>query len=179
MWYAYVYLQIHLYMWVQIFDLILDSSFGLLAGIQSVGKMKTTNIYIAKARGESIPVVALSGLLAQWKGRAIEFLTWCSIVQSVKPCKFGESKWNPCWLSMLTSSSGTNHVLNEHEDVDQYSLFAIPSEIMLYQSHPESLVNQSEIPIELSCERSHLALIMSLTSMMILTNMDHLQYHPR
>ena len=29
---------------------------------------------------------------------------------------------------MLTSSFGTNHVLNEHEDVDQYGPFAIPSE---------------------------------------------------
>ena len=32
--------------------------------------------------------------------------------------KIGESKWNPCWLIMLTSSSGTNHVLNKHEDFD-------------------------------------------------------------
>ena len=31
---------------------------------------------------------------------------------------------------MLTSSSGTNHVPNEHEDVDQYGSFAILSEIM-------------------------------------------------
>ena len=52
---------------------------------------------------------------------------------------------------MLMSSTGTNYVLNEHEDVDQYSLLAIPSEIMLYQSHHESLVNQNEILIELSC----------------------------
>ena len=34
--------------------------------------------------------------------------------------KFGESNWNPCWLIMLTSASGTNYVINEHEDVDQY-----------------------------------------------------------
>ena len=52
---------------------------------------------------------------------------------------------------MLTSSSGTNYVLNEHEDVDQYGSFAIPSEIIPYQSYPESLVNQNEIIIELSC----------------------------
>ena len=65
-------------------------------------------------------------------------------------CKFGESKWNPCWLIILTSSTGTNYVPNEHEDVDQYVLFAIPYEIMLYQSHPESLVNQNGILIELS-----------------------------
>ena len=52
---------------------------------------------------------------------------------------------------MLTSSSGTNHVPNEHEDVNQYGSFAIPSEIMQYQSYPKSLVDQSEIIIELSC----------------------------
>ena len=52
---------------------------------------------------------------------------------------------------MLTSASGTKYALNEHEDVDQYGSFAIPSEIMLYQIHPESLVNQNEILIDSSC----------------------------
>ena len=52
---------------------------------------------------------------------------------------------------MLTSSSGTNYVPNEHDDIDQYGLFTIPSELVLYQSHPESLVNQNEILIELLC----------------------------
>ena len=66
--------------------------------------------------------------------------------------KFGESKWNPYWVNLLTSSSGTNYVPNEPEGVDQYGSFAIPSELMLYQSHPESLVNQNEILIELSCQ---------------------------
>ena len=65
--------------------------------------------------------------------------------------KSGESKWNPYWVIVLTSSSGTNHVPNEHEGVDQYGSFALPSHLMLYQSHPESLVNQNEILIELSC----------------------------
>ena len=51
---------------------------------------------------------------------------------------------------MLTSSSGTN-VPNEQEDIDQYGSFSIPSELGLYQSHPESLVNQNEIPVELLC----------------------------
>ena len=63
--------------------------------------------------------------------------------------KFSESKWNPCWLIVLSSSTGTNYVSNEHEDVNQYGLFAMQSEMMLYQSHPESLVNQNEILIEL------------------------------
>ena len=52
---------------------------------------------------------------------------------------------------MLTRSSGTNYVLNKHEDVDQYGLFAVPSELMLYQSHPDSLLNQNEILIDSSC----------------------------
>ena len=52
---------------------------------------------------------------------------------------------------MLTSSSGTNYALNEHEDLEQDDSIAIPSEIMLYQSNPESLVNQNEILIELLC----------------------------
>ena len=52
--------------------------------------------------------------------------------------KFGESKWYPY---------GTNNVPNEHEDVDQYGSFSIPSELVLYQSHPESLVNENEIPV--------------------------------
>ena len=85
----------------------------------------------------------------------------------------------PYWVIVLTSSSGTNYVHNEHEDVDQYGPFSIPSELVLYQSHPESLVNQIEILIELLCKRAHLALIMSLTSKKMLTNMTHMPYHPR
>ena len=52
---------------------------------------------------------------------------------------------------MLTSSSGTDYAPNEHEGVDQYGSFSIPSYLVLYQSHPEGLVNQNEILIELSC----------------------------
>ena len=41
------------------------------------------------------------------------------IIPMLKPSwKFGESKWNHYWLIALTSSTGTNYVLNEHEDVD-------------------------------------------------------------
>ena len=65
--------------------------------------------------------------------------------------KFGESNWYPYWVIVLTSSSGTNYVPNEHEGTDQYDSFSIPSELVLYQSHPESLVNQNKILIELSC----------------------------
>ena len=52
---------------------------------------------------------------------------------------------------MLTSSSGTNYVPNEHEGVDQYGSFSIPSGLVLYQSHSANMVNKNEILIELSC----------------------------
>ena len=35
--------------------------------------------------------------------------------------KIGESKWNPCWVNVLTSSSGANYVVHKHEDFGQYS----------------------------------------------------------
>ena len=44
--------------------------------------------------------------------------------------EFGELKWNPYWVIVLTSSSGTNYVPNEHEGGDQYGSFTILSEIM-------------------------------------------------
>ena len=66
-------------------------------------------------------------------------------------CKFGELEWNPCWLIVLTSSSGTNYGLNEQEDFDQYGSFTIPSEIMPYYSHPASLVDLLDKLIELLC----------------------------
>ena len=56
---------------------------------------------------------------------------------------------------MLTSSSGTNYVPNEHEDVDQYGSFTILSEIMPCESYPVSLGNQNEILIELECAASN------------------------
>ena len=65
--------------------------------------------------------------------------------------KFGELKWYPYWVIVLTRSSGTNYVLNKDEGVDQYGSFSIPSELVRYQSHPDSLVNQNEILIELLC----------------------------
>ena len=45
-------------------------------------------------------------------------------------CQFCESKLNPCGLIVLTSSSGSNCVLNEHDHFDQYNPYTIPSEIM-------------------------------------------------
>ena len=52
---------------------------------------------------------------------------------------------------MLTSSSGSNYVFKEHEDVGQYGAYAILSDIMPHQSYPERLVNQNEIPVDLLC----------------------------
>ena len=60
---------------------------------------------------------------------------------------------NKSFLSLvivLTSSSGTNYVPNEQEDGDQYGSFTIPSKIMPSYSYPENLVDQNEIPIDLS-----------------------------
>ena len=39
--------------------------------------------------------------------------------------KFGESKWYPYWVIVLTSSSGTNYVPNDNEGDDQYWLICI------------------------------------------------------
>ena len=52
---------------------------------------------------------------------------------------------------MLTSSSGTNHIPNEHEYVDQYDPYVIPFEIMPWLSYPVSMVNKNEIPVDLFC----------------------------
>ena len=65
--------------------------------------------------------------------------------------KFGGSKWYPYWVIVLTSSSGTNYVPNEHEDIDQYGSFTISSKVMPYQSHPASLVDLLDKLIELLC----------------------------
>ena len=35
-------------------------------------------------------------------------------------CKFAWSIWNPYWLIVLMSSSESDYVPNEHEDVDKY-----------------------------------------------------------
>ena len=46
-------------------------------------------------------------------------------------CNFCESKWNPYWISMFMSSSSNNYFLSEHEDIDQYGPYVMPSERML------------------------------------------------
>ena len=52
---------------------------------------------------------------------------------------------------MLTSSSGNNYVLNEHEDVGQYDPYVILSEVMPCYWYPASLLDQFEILIDSSC----------------------------
>ena len=52
---------------------------------------------------------------------------------------------------MLTNSVGTNYALNEHEEFDQFGSFTLPPKTMPYLSDPAGLVNQTEIPTELSC----------------------------
>ena len=64
--------------------------------------------------------------------------------------KFSELKWNPYWVIVVTSSSCSNCVLNEHEYFEKYGLYVMPSELILCYRYNVSLVNQNEIPIELS-----------------------------
>ena len=74
--------------------------------------------------------------------------------------KFQESNWNPDWFIALMASSGTNYIFTNNKN-------------------PGNLINQNEIPIELTCQQAHLGLIMSLMSMKMLANIrqeDFLQY---
>ena len=45
-------------------------------------------------------------------------------------CKFYLINLKSLWLIVLMSSSESDYVPNEHEDVDKYGWFAIPSEKM-------------------------------------------------
>ena len=81
-------------------------------------------------------------------------------------CKFGERKWNPYGVTVLTSSSVANWVLHKHYEYQKYGPYAIPFEVMLRYRCLEV------------CEITPLALIMTwtcLVSMRILTNMVHVQ----
>ena len=60
-----------------------------------------------------------------------------------------DGKRNPYLVVVLTSLSGTNYMLNEHEVLGQCGPYVKPSEKMLCSSHPASLGNLHEIPIEL------------------------------
>ena len=77
-------------------------------------------------------------------------------------------------VNMLKSAFGTDHAISEHKYIDQCDPSTIPSELMpcfIYSAH---LVSWNAISIALFCYPPHLALVMSLTSMKILTNMTHM-----
>ena len=73
----------------------------------------------------------------------------------------------------------TDCFIGEHEDFNQYVLYAISSTIMSWYNYPASVVNQNVILIELSCWRAHMALMLPLINIEILANMAHMEYHPR
>ena len=81
------------------------------------------------------------------------------------------------WFINLTSSSGTNNTLSGIGT--NYVPPAIMPHYTCYSSL-ESLVNQYIIPIGLSHQQAHLALIMSLKwTMKMKVNLIHIQQHPR
>ena len=45
---------------------------------------------------------------------------------------------------MLTSSSGTNYFVNQHEDLGQYGPYAIPSDTIACYHHQASLMDLSD-----------------------------------
>ena len=80
---------------------------------------------------------------------------------------------------MVTSLSGTNYVLNEHEDLSQYGSYAIATEMMPCYSYPASSLVRHSIPNMLPFYQARLALIMSLKRMKMYTNMAHILHHLR
>ena len=92
--------------------------------------------------------------------------------------KFQESNWTPDWFIVLMGSFDTYHIFTNNENLGQYDQNAIPFQMPCY-SYPGNLINQNEIPIELTCQQAHLGLIMSLMSMKMLANMVHMWYSLR
>ena len=93
--------------------------------------------------------------------------------------KFQESNWNPDWFVALMDSFDTNYIFTNNKKSWPIWLNAIPSQIMPCYSYPGNLVNQNDIPIELTCQQAHLGPIMSLMSMKMLANMVHMWYSLR
>ena len=77
------------------------------------------------------------------------------------------------------NSFDTNDTINYNKNLGQYDKNAILAQIMTCHGYPASLMNQNEIHIELTCQRAHLAQIMSLMSMKMLANVAHMRYHLR
>ena len=48
-------------------------------------------------------------------------------------------------------SFDSNYILTDKKDLDQYDLYAMPSQFMACYSYLESLLYENEIPIELPC----------------------------
>ena len=90
--------------------------------------------------------------------------------------KFQESNWNPDWFIALMAHLTLIISLPIIKNLGQYDQNAIPSQIMPCYSYPGNLVNQNDIPIELTCKQAHLGLIMSVMSMKMLANMVHMWY---
>ena len=65
--------------------------------------------------------------------------------------KFQETNWNPDWFIALMDSFDTNYIFTNNKNLGQYDQNAIPSQIMPCYSYPGNLINQNEIPIELTC----------------------------
>ena len=73
----------------------------------------------------------------------------CIVIQLI--WKFQESNWNPDWFIPLMDSFDTNYIFTNNKTFGQYDQNAIPSQIMPCYSYPGNLVNQNDIPIELTC----------------------------
>ena len=67
-----------------------------------------------------------------------------------------------------------NYIFTNNKNLGQYDQNAMPSQIMPRYSYPGNLINQNEIPIDLTCQQAHLGLIMSLMSTKMLANMVHM-----
>ena len=48
-------------------------------------------------------------------------------------------------------SFDTNYIFTNNKNLGQYDQIAIPSQTMPSYSYPGNLINQNEIPIELTC----------------------------
>ena len=94
----------------------------------------------------------------QWVDEHLDFKPTWSICNTISDniviqliWKFQESNWNPDWLIASIDSFGTNYIFTNNKYLGQYDQNAIPSQIMPCYSYPGNLINQNEIPIELTC----------------------------
>ena len=71
-------------------------------------------------------------------------------------------------------SFGTNYIFTNNKNLGEYDQNAIQSQIMPCYNYPGNLINQNQIPIELSCQQAHLGQILSLMTMKMLANMVHM-----